>query len=179
MDTHRKSALIPLLSSVILSLITIGALAYLRDTRFKELALTVALFVLLTVFLLFIIYFLVATFKRSIWLPSMGSSVVIYIGATIIMLSYYFTVEDIVIFARWDPTIAALGIAIIALGIAFLPRYQPLDSEEVLKELGERISDFGTKLETFKETQNRAEYLVSSISDESQKFLEKLVKKLH
>ena len=176
MNQDRNRVAMTFTITAIISLIVAGALWLLRDTDYRDVALLGAVLSIVIVFLGFVIYFGICSWKRSWWLPGLSGSVVVYFGVIMISLSHY--VGNIISEIGVDPSISGFGLALIAIGLTILPRRGPRQLEEALAELMVHTSELGTKIEALSETYNSLEHLVSSVSDESQKFFDSVSKRL-
>jgi len=177
MIADKKSIWLPVLISLFVSLGVFIALWWLKDSQVKEYVLTVTLLTSLAIFILFILYFLVAriflVFKRPIWLSGIPSALIIYLGAIIISLSYF---KDVVDKMDWDVNMIGLGIVVVVIGMSLLPRYRPPQPEETLKELKAHSDDLGDKLAAFGEAQSNLKNLMGLVSQEAEIFLKSLAK---
>lgn len=178
MLSKEKSSAIPVLVSLLISSIAFISLWQLKDTPLRELAVTVALWFSIGIFLAFLLYFIVSCvllmFKKSIWLAGMPTAILVYFGIMIMSLSYFQEIWSIIERDIWNPNIVALGIAVFALGIAFFPRYKPPSPEDILEELKIHADNLGNKIANFSEMQNNLENISGLVLKESQKFLDNL-----
>lgn len=179
MPTYKKSAWIPILVSLVVSLGVAAMLWVLKDSPTIEHVLTLTLQVSLAIFVFFVVYFIVALislrFQVSIWPPGLSSALIIYFGAIIIMLAYF---QEFVEKMAWDVGLAGLGVVAVTIGMAFLPRYEQPPLEETLKDLKKHSSLLEDAIAAFNKTQNNLEGVMDSALKETQKFLESLNKLL-
>ncbi|MFC2003856.1 hypothetical protein ACFLV4_07970 [Chloroflexota bacterium] len=176
MNAYSKGVVITFGIAAIVSLIVTIALWNFKDTEYKDVALLWSLASIAIVFLVFAIYMAIGAWKKSWWLPGLPGSVVVYFGAIIFSISQY--VGNIVNEIGMDPSIAGFGITVVAIGLAIVPREESRSLDRDLAELTERISELGSKIDALDQTYNKLDNLVSSVSDESQKFIDSLSQRL-
>ena len=172
---YKKSAWIPAFISLLVSLGVAAMLWTLKDSPTIEYVLTLTLQASLAIFIVFVVYFIVALvllqFQTSIWLPGLSSALIIYFGAIIIMLSYF---QEFAEKVAWDVSLAGLGVVAVTIGMAFFPRHEQPPIEKTLEDLKKHSSDLEDAIATFNKTQNNLEHVTDSALKETQKFLEKL-----
>ncbi len=174
MMSQDKSARIPVLISLLVSAIVLVTLWQLKDSPLSELALRVTLWFSLSIFVIFLVYFITTSIlfvlKKSIWLKGITSALLIYFGIIIMSLSYFTEMWSYLVKEGFDPSILALGTAVFAIGMAFYPRHKPA-LEETLKELKAHSDELGGKVADFSKTQTNLNNISGSVLAESEKFL--------
>ncbi len=179
METYKKSLQIPILISCFISIVVLTTLFRLKDTPNIEHVLYLTLLSSLGLFGIFLLYFFISQifqlFSKTIWLPGIPIAIIIYFGILIISLSYY---KELVDQMEWDISMMGLGLAVIAIGITFLPRSKSPQPEEILIQLKTQSDDLSSKLETLSKMQEGIDNLVYSFLKESQKYHESLAKSI-
>jgi len=161
----------PVFTSLVVSFVVFAVLCSVRETAFSEQAVLWILRVSFTLIGILILYFAVAQFlpkeRKPTWLPTIPDAVIVYFGVLIISLSYY---KDLLREMSWDPSMIALGIALVAFGWGFFTqRKQLLQTKETSEKLGASVSDIGEKVVALDEKFSKLENVINSFLEESRK----------
>ena len=95
-----------------------------------------------------VIFSVVVSFKRNFLALSsaLNTTLIIYFGILIISLSYY---KELVKQMTWDPTMLALGVAVLAFGWTFvIQHFQEQTTIKNQQKLESSVSKLGGKLST-------------------------------
>lgn len=178
MAIYGKSIRIPVLISLLISAVILTLVSWYKESPVIGNILNIISWATLSIFILFLIYTFVALifqfFKKSIWLLGIPIGVIVYFG--VLLISFSQVKELIIPLIKWDINLLALGLAVFAIGFSLLSRHEPLEPDEILRQLKKHTDDLGKKVDAFSKTQGNVEDMITSVSKESQKFLESLSK---
>lgn len=119
MTRDNKSIRLLLMVTILVSFVVFTVLYLMRESAFREQALFWILWVSCALFVLVIIFFAVAQLWQRLskftWVSEIPTALLIYFGVLIISLGSFY--KDLLKDIHWDPSMIALGIAIIAFGL--------------------------------------------------------------
>ena len=161
----------PVFTSLVVSFVVFAVLCSVRETAFSEQALLWILRVSFASVAVLVLYWFVARFlpklSEPIWVSAIPNAVIIYFGFLVVSLSYY---KDLLREMSWDPSMVALGIALVAFGWGFFTqRKQLLQTKETSEKLGASVSDIGEKVVALDEKFSKLENVINSFLEESRK----------
>jgi len=167
-----KSIQLPIKISFLVSLIVFAVLQL-----FGESALLVVLCATYALVAILVLYWVVAQFslrlRKSIWVSAIANAVIIYLGFLLISLSLF---KNLLAEMKWNPSMAGLGIAIVAFGwLLFTQRKQP-QTKETSEELRANVSVLSGKMDTLNEKFNKLENVLDKVLEKFQKLDKRLTK---
>jgi len=160
-----KSIQLPIKISFLVSLIVFAVVQL-----FGESALLVVLCATYALVAILVLYWVVAQFslklRKSIWVSVIVDAVIIYFGFLLISLSLF---KNLLAEMKWDPSMAGLGIAIVAFGwILFTQRKQP-QTKETSEELRANVSALSGKMEALNEKFNKLGNAIDKVLEKEDK----------
>ena len=165
MTRVSKSIQLPIKISFLVSLIVFAVVQL-----FGESALLVVLCATYALVAILVLYWVVAQFslklRKSIWVSVIVDAVIIYFGFLLISLSLF---KNLLAEMKWDPSMAGLGIAIVAFGwILFTQRKQP-QTKETSEELRANVSALSGKMEALNEKFNKLGNAIDKVLEKEDK----------
>lgn len=162
----------PVFTSLVVSFVVFTVLYFLRESAFREQALFWILWVSLALVAVIFIFFAVAQLWQRLskftWVSEIPTALLIYFGVLIISLGSFY--KDLLREMTWDPSMIALGIALVAFGWGFFTqRKQLLQTKETSEKLGASVSDIGEKVVALDEKFSKLENVINSFLEESRK----------
>ena len=161
---------IPILISFLVSLVVLMVL-----WEFREPALLVVLQASFVVAIVLAIYFVVnllsARLRKHIWLPAIVYAVIIYFGFLLLSLSLF---KNLLSGISWDPTMAGLGIAVVAFAWVLFTQSKQPQTKETSEEIGVNVSALTEKTEALNEKFNKLESVIDAFLEEPQNLAQKI-----